>query len=94
MIREGIDARFGADVKVRRRAAAEVLVAMLDIEVDLVRDLGAFGGLCALGAEERSNGYQQEPKRETTEYHFDEEGGGRGVARDGRASYPQSRLRV
>lgn len=28
VIREAIDARFGADVEVRRRAAAEVLVAM------------------------------------------------------------------
>ena len=28
MIREAIDARFGADVEVRRRAAAEALVAM------------------------------------------------------------------
>lgn len=43
---------------------------MLDVEVDLVRDLGALCGLDALRAEERRDGDEEEAQRETAEYHF------------------------
>lgn len=43
---------------------------MLDVEVDLVRNLRAFRGLDGLCAEERCDSDEQEPKREPTEEHF------------------------
>ena len=55
------------------RTTAEVLVALLDVEVDLVRDLGAFRGLHALCAEEGRDSDEKEPKRETAEDHFGED---------------------
>jgi hypothetical protein len=56
---------------------------MLDVEVDLMGDLGALGGLGTLRAEESSDGNEQEPKRKTTEYHFGVEEGGEGTLGDG-----------
>ena len=58
----------------RTRTPAKALVAMLDVEVDLVRDLGALGSLYTLGAEEGRNGNEQEAQGEPTEDH----GGRRG----------------
>ena len=52
------------------RTPAEGFVAMLDVEVDLVRDLGALCGLDALRAEECRDGDEEEAQRETAEYHF------------------------
>lgn len=46
---------------------------MLDVEVDLVCDLGALGSLYALGAEESRNGDEKKTKGDATEYHFVEE---------------------
>ena len=51
------------------RTPAKVLVAMLDVEVDLVRDPGAFSGLDGLRAEERGDGDKEEAKRELAEEH-------------------------
>ena len=51
----------------------EVLVAMLDVEVDLVCDLRALGCLYALGAEESREGDEKKTESEATEYHFMEE---------------------
>lgn len=42
---------------------------MLDIEVDLVGDLGSFRCLCTLHAEEGGESHQQETKRKATEDH-------------------------
>lgn len=39
--------------------AAHGLVAMADVEVDLVGDLGALDGLCGLGKEEDGDGEDQ-----------------------------------
>ena len=55
------------------RTSAKALVAMLDVKVDLVRDLGALGSLYALGAKESREGDEKKTESEATEYHFMEE---------------------
>ena len=51
------------------RTAPEVLVAVLDVEVDLVRHARALRGLDALRAEEGGDGNEQETEGEASEYH-------------------------
>lgn len=52
-----------------RRTAPEVLVAVLDVEVDLVCDARALR-LDALRAEEHGERDEQEAQREAAEYHL------------------------
>ena len=53
--------------------SAEVLVTMLDVEEDLVGDLGALRSLDGLGAEEGRDGDEEEAEREPAEDHGGEE---------------------
>lgn len=51
------------------RTSAHVLVAMLDVEVDLVGDPGTLGSLDGLRAEERGDRDEEETEGEPTEEH-------------------------
>jgi hypothetical protein len=42
---------------------------MLDVKVDLVRDLWAFRGVCRLRAEESGNGDYNERNRDATKHY-------------------------
>ena len=49
--------------------SAKRLSPVGDVKVDLVGDLGAFGSLCGLGAEERGEGHDDESYAETAEHN-------------------------
>lgn len=51
-------------MQVKILTAAKVLVAMLDVEVDLVSDLGALGGFSGLNREKGSDGDDKEGEEE------------------------------
>ena len=55
------------------RTTAKVFVAMLDVEIDHVSDFGALRSFDALRTEERCDGDEQKPERETAEQHSDED---------------------
>lgn len=50
------------------RTASQVLIAVLNIKVDLVGNFGTFGGLCALGTEESRDRNNDEGDRNPAEH--------------------------
>lgn len=51
------------------RTATKILIALLDVEVDLVRDFWALGSLNRLSTEKSRNRHNQERKRSPQEDH-------------------------